>query len=230
MLTERFRTIFRGPAGPPIPASSGSPRGRGAVVASGQEIVTTRQSRGLEQFLYDIRDHVGLSILDLAGATQENINYITSLGHKIYTQDFIRSLDDTFAQDDATEQANASRIDYFLRQNLEFPDETFDAVLVWDVLQYLSPALLTATLDRLLRIVRPKSYLLAFFNADEKSGTAPCYTFRIQNHSTLMITQRGSRKQVQVFNNRSLEKIFTRFESVKFFLTRESLREVIVRR
>lgn len=184
----------------------------------------------MEQFLYDIRDHVGLSILDLAGATQENINYITDLGHKIYTQDFIRSLDDTFAQGDSGEQANASRIDYFLRQNLEFPDETFDAVLVWDVLQYLPPALLTATLDRLLRIVRPKSYLLAFFNSDEKCGTTPCYTFRIQNHSTLIITQRGSRKQVQVFNNRSLEKIFARFESVKFFLTRESLREVIVRR
>ena len=222
--------MFRGPAGAPVPESPASPRGRGSSPANGQEIVTTRQSRGLEQFLYDIRDHVGLSILDLAGATQENINYITSLGHKIYTQDFIRSLDDTFSQEDSAEQANASRIEYFLRQNLEFPDETFDAVLVWDVLQYLSPALLSATLDRLLRIVRPKSYLLAFFNADEKSGTSPCYTFRIQNHSTLTITQRGTRKQVQVFNNRSLEKIFARFESVKFFLTRESLREVIVRR
>ncbi|MDQ6708607.1 MAG: class I SAM-dependent methyltransferase [Acidobacteriota bacterium] len=219
--------MFSGPNGTANPESPLSAR-RGREKASGQEVVRTRHSRGLEHFFHDIRDHVGLSILDLAGATQENINYITNLGHKIYTQDFIRSLDDNFNGDD--DQTNAARIDTFLRQNLEFPDETFDAVLVWDVLQYLPPALLAATLDRLLRIVRPKSYLLAFFSADEKSKNSPGYTFRIQNQSTLSITQRGSRKQAQVFNNRSLEKLFNRFESVKFFLTRESLREVIVRR
>ncbi|MDQ2900907.1 MAG: class I SAM-dependent methyltransferase, partial [Acidobacteriota bacterium] len=226
---ERLRTMFRGPNGLATPEFPAPRRPRDSKPGD-PELVSTRQSRGLEQFFFDIRDHVGLSILDLAGATQENINYITNLGHKIYTQDFIRSLDDTFNRDDASDQSNVSRIDYFLRQNLEFPEETFDAVLVWDVLQYLSPALLTATLDRLLRIVRPKSYLLAFFNADEKSKNSPSYTFRIQNQSTLAITQRGSRKQAQVFNNRSLEKLFNRFESVKFFLTRESLREVIVRR
>jgi hypothetical protein len=32
-----------------------------------------------------------------------------------------------------------------------------------------------------------------------------------------------------LYNNRSLEKLFARFESVKFFLTRERLREVIVK-
>ncbi|MDQ6663549.1 MAG: class I SAM-dependent methyltransferase [Acidobacteriota bacterium] len=222
--------MFSGPNGPASPESPAAARRGGEAKASAKESVSTRQSRGLEHFFHDIRDHVGLSILDLAGATQENINYITNLGHKIYTQDFIRSLDDTFNDDDDSNQSNVSRIDTFLRQNLGFPDETFDAVLVWDVLQYLPPALLTATLDRLLHIVRPKSYLLAFFNADEKSKNSPGYIFRIQNQSTLMITQRGSRKQAQVFNNRSLEKLFNRFESVKFFLTRESLREVIVRR
>jgi len=221
--------MFRGPNGV-APPESPAPRRVRDSSANIQELVSTRQSRGLEQFFFDIRDHVGLSILDLAGATQENINYITNLGHRIYTQDFIRSLDDTFNRDDVSDQSNVSRIDYFLRQNLEFPEDTFDAVLVWDVLQYLSPALLTATLDRLLRMVRPKSYLLAFFNAAEHSTNAPSYTFRIQNRSTLVITQRGSRMQAQVFNNRSLEKLFNRFESVKFFLTRESLREVIVRR
>jgi len=34
---------------------------------------------------------------------------------------------------------------------------------------------------------------------------------------------------VQLFNNRALEKLFADFQSVKFFLTRERLREVLVR-
>ena len=41
---------------------------------------------------------------------------------------------------------------------------------------------------------------------------------------------RGQRKPAQYFNNRDLERLFQEFASVKFFLTRDSLREVIVRR
>jgi hypothetical protein len=40
----------------------------------------------------------------------------------------------------------------------------------------------------------------------------------------------GSRRPAQLFNNRTLEKLFQKFDSVKFFLTRENLREVIVKR
>ena len=37
-----------------------------------------------------------------------------------------------------------------------------------DVLEYLTPALLAAVVERLHVIVRPKSYLLAFFHSDDK--------------------------------------------------------------
>jgi hypothetical protein len=38
------------------------------------------------------------------------------------------------------------------------------------------------------------------------------------------------RRPVQRFNNRGVEKLFQRFQSVKFFLARDNLREVVVRR
>ena len=88
-----------------------------------------RQSRGLEQFFFNIRDVVGLSILDCAGANQENINFLLDLGHKIYSQDLVRNLDEAFGLDPA-EQTNVSRIDYFLRQNFDYPPGTFDGVLL----------------------------------------------------------------------------------------------------
>src|SRR5690349_4822086 len=93
-----------------------------------KEIVTSRPSRGLEQFFTYIRGQVGLSILDLAGASQENINFITNLGHRLYSEDFVRSLDDTFGSEDHT---NASRIEQFLRNTMSFEKEQFDGVLVW---------------------------------------------------------------------------------------------------
>ena len=195
-----------------------------------KELVTSRPSRGLEQFFAYLRDQAGLSVLDLAGASQQNINFITNLGHRLYSEDFVRTLDDVFGGADAGDQANQGRIDQFLRQTLNFENEQFDGVLVWDVLQYMTPALLAATLDRLRTIVRPHAYLLAYFHADEKAQQVPFYSFRIKDSQNLILAQRGTRKPAQIFNNRSLEKLFQKFESVKFFLTKEQLREVIVRR
>jgi len=71
--------------------------------------------------------------------------------------------------------------------------------------------------------------MLAFFHSDDKLQGVPCYTFRIAEMNSLEVSQRGLRKPAQLFNNRSLEKLFVRFDSVKFFLTRERLREVIIR-
>ncbi len=208
-----------------VPANHAS-----AATLFDREVVTSRQSRGLEQFFAYVRGQVGLSILDFAGASQENINFITNLGHRLYSEDFVRSLDDVFGDEDPNDQANQGRIDQFLRQMLNFEKDQFDGVLVWDVLQYLTPPLLAATLEKLSTIVRPQGYLLAYFHADEKARQAPFYSFRIKDQQNLVLAQRGTRQPAQIFNNRSLEKLFQKFESVKFFLTREQLREVIVRR
>jgi 2-polyprenyl-3-methyl-5-hydroxy-6-metoxy-1,4-benzoquinol methylase len=191
--------------------------------------MTTRQSRGLEEFFSYIRGQSGLTILDLGGATQQNVSFITNLGHRLYSEDFLQILIETFGPDGDADQSNAGRIDYFLRQALEYPEGHFDGVLIWDVLEYLAPALLTAVVERLHKIVRPKSYMLAFFHSDNKLEAVPYYTFRIQEVNTLQVAQQGSRHPAQLFNNRSLEKLFGPFESVKFFLTRERLREVIVK-
>jgi len=191
--------------------------------------LATRNSRGLEEFFQYIRDQSGLTILDLGGATQENVSFITNLGHKIYSEDFRRILDETFGGEDAADQSNPGRIEFFLRQALEYPPGHFDGVLIWDVLEHLAPALLTAVVERLSVIVRPRSYMLAFFHADDKLEMVPYYKFRIQKMNLLQVNTEGARRPAQLFNNRSLERVFARFESVKFFLTRERLREVIVK-
>ena len=222
MLPDRFKTLFG--------ESTGSTQSRRSGAKDEKEVVAERQSRGLAQFFFNIKDVHGLSILDLGGAAQENIEFITNLGHRITTQAFLQTLDQTFGKDSALEQDDPRSNGGFATQNLDFPPETFDGVLLWDTLQYMSPSLLSATVDQLHRITRPRSYMLGFFNADEKSIISPRTKFRIVSSSTISLSQKGSRKQAQPFNNRNLEKLFAKFDSVKFFLTREHLREVIVRR
>lgn len=231
LLQEKFRSIFNRGGETPVPprAPSPAPPNLSFLKPVRKETTSTRQSRGLEQFFFNLHGQVGLSILDLAGASQQNVDFLTNLGHKIYSANVIHSMEECFGIDPSG-QTNPGRIEYFLRTNFDYPPETFDGVLMWDSMQFMNQALLTATVDRLADIMRPKSYLLAFFTVNDKVQEVASYGFRIQDSKTLLVTDRGMRPTGHVFNNRSLEKLFGRFESVKFFLTRENLREVIVRR
>src|ERR1044071_3864331 len=121
-LPGPLKNLFRGggrnsaPGGPSSPSPSGRPTGR-----SGEETVTTRPSRGLEEFFSNIRDQSGLTILDLGGATQQNVSFITNLGHRLYSEDFLQILHETFDGEEGSEQSNPGRIEYFLKQSLDYP-------------------------------------------------------------------------------------------------------------
>jgi hypothetical protein len=188
----------------------------------------TRNSNGLEQFWNSIQDREGLSILDFAGANQSTITFVANLGHRLYSDDILLSLDEVFHGESTHE--DAEKISQFLNQAMNFPEASFDGALVWDTLQYLSPPLLQITVDRLHKVMKPGAALLSLFHADEKVKQVRGFQYRILNQKTIQLNPRGQRTVAQTFNNRSIEKLFQDFQSVKFFLTRDHLREVIVRR
>lgn len=229
MFRDRFLTILKGGAAAiesPVP-----PRPVVAERPATKVDVRTRASHGLEQFFTAIRDREALTILDLTPASQANVSFITELGHRIYTEDLIQMLDDAFGRSGFYEnQADPQRTRAFLADSLDFPEGHFDGALVWDTLQYITPPLLELVVERLARILKPGASALSFFHADEKARLIPVHSYRIADSRTLLLVPRGERQPAQYFNNRGLEKLFQRFESVKFFLTRDHLREVIVKR
>jgi hypothetical protein len=231
LFKDRLKTMLGG-------SSAGGTSTTGATIpanGSGPAKVTgpsyTRHSNGLDQFFTSLKGQYSLNILDFAGASQANVTFITNLGHRLSSEDYMRSLELTFGDNEHFyENQNDPEIaEKFLSENLNFPEGHFDGALVWDALQFLSPSLLQATVDRLAKILRPGSSMLAFFHADEKAQEVPLYQYRINDEKSLLLTPRGSRKRAQFFNNRGLEKLFPE-QTVKFFLTRDSLREIIVRR
>ena len=172
-----------------------------------------------------------MSILDLAGANQSTVSFITGLGHRIYSDDILLQLDRSFGEGDFYENQNDPvAMEKFLATALDFSTELFDGALAWDVLGYLSGSLLNAVVGRLHAVLRPGANLLAVFHADERAQTVPAYSYRIHDRSTVEISSRGPRRPAQFFTNRHLERLFQNFQSMKFFLTRDGLREVIVRR
>jgi hypothetical protein len=190
-----------------------------------------RHSPGLEQFFASLGNQP-TSLLDLAGASQENITFITGLGHRLYSDDIIRALEIAFGDgpDSFVNQSDPARVAQFTESTLDFPVNGLGGALLWDTLQFMSPPLLQAALDQLFHIIEPGSSMLAYFHADERAATVPLYSYRIADQKSVLITAKGKQRTAQYFNNRALEKLFQRFNSVKFFLTRDHLREVIVRR
>ena len=140
-------------------------------------------------------------------------------------------MDHCFGDGDFYEnQSNPQKVAQFLDTALDYPAQHFDGALVWDTLEFLSGrcwkpwcGACTTCFARALtcwRCFTPRS-------APRPSPPIPTGS---PDRKTITLAPRGRRRPAQFFNNRSLEKLFQDFESVKFFLTRDHLREVIVRR
>jgi len=190
-----------------------------------------RQSSALEQFFQAFHGQAGLMVLDLGVSNQENTDFFNELGHRLRYDNFVRSLDESFGGGDYyANQDDEDRIEEFQAKVLNFDDDSLDGILVWDSLQYLSPALLEGAVSQMHSILHKGGQMLTVFHTDEKRVEIPSYSYRIQSHNRVKLVSRAQRRPAQYFSTRSLEKLFRNFDQVKFFLTQDSLREVIVRK
>lgn len=201
-----------------------------------------RSSNGLAEFCTALVERTGLAVLDFAPASQSTVSFITNYGHRLYSEDFLEQLDQAFtansleaplsetvSRDPLVNQSNPLLVSRFFSSALNFTDQSFDGVLVWDSLEYIAPPLLEAVVGKLHRILRPGGRILTTFHV-ESSVELPGHTYRIHDSQTLELVQGRPRRPAQMFSNRALEKLFQDFSTVKFFLTRHQQREVIVRR
>jgi len=116
----------------------------------------------------------------------------------------------------------------FLAEDLQYPTESFDAVLMWDVCDYLPEALVKPVVERIYQITKPRGALLAFFHTRDAGLEAPYFRYHIKNEETLEL-QQGPHFQLQrVFQNRHVENLFRDYNSIKFFLGKENIREVLL--
>jgi len=170
----------------------------------------------------------GGRVLDLGAASQANISFFTELGHKIYTEDLYPALNSSAYRVRDENRQWRFEPDAFLTENLSYQMLLFDAVLCWDLLDQLEENALRPVVYRLHRIVKPGGVLLSFFHTAEPGAAVPIYRYRIQGSDTLELIPRGRLTLRRPLNNRNIETLFKDFHSLKFFLARDNLREVLV--
>ena len=201
----------------------------GSILTSGPSKAESRRSSGLRHFFDTIPKSRGIELLDLGGANEANVNFLADIGGKIHFVDLLGSYD-RFKPGPGEESSPLDVARQFVDEHLNFARNQFDAILGWDSLEFLDVDVLHLTAPRLNEILRPGGALLTLFHTQGRGATVPVYRYRIEGLDTMSLEPKGTRVLPNTFNNRSLERLFTDYNSVKFFLTRDNLREVIVSR
>ena len=147
---------------------------------------------------------------------------------RVYNEDVLRATRDPSymaRQEDGTEQLDPQK---FFAENCNYSEGTFDAILFWDLADYLPEALVKPLVERIQAILKPKGMLLALFHTKDAGPESPYYRYHIAGRDVLELEQGPNFRLQRIFNNRHVENLFKEFSSRKFFLGRDNIREVIV--
>src|SRR5260221_7399084 len=156
-------------------SSSGTPRANGAspVAAVGatrppELRESTRVSNGLKEFLWNL-DGLGRgTLLDLGPAWQTTLSFFIERGFRVSSEDILRAWKEFLVEEegklreatgraaqhtlDVTPAARAAR---FLEANLQYPNSSFDAILLCALLDNLERLVAKQLVANLTELLRP---------------------------------------------------------------------------
>ena len=195
---------------------------------------TTRISNGLKEFLWNLEGLGRGTLLDLGPAWQTTLSFFIERGFRVTSDDILRDWADFQAveapkskeslnannYEDRTPEALAQR---FLDENLQYGPSSFDALLLWDSLDYLEPTLVRMMVSHLTEMLRPGGVVLAMFHSKKPEGF---HRYRVMDTNTLQVlSSRPILAAQKPLQNREIQELFGRFRTMKSFVGRDQLRE-----
>jgi hypothetical protein len=210
-----MRSIFRSSEG------QGTSRAEAARVP--------RHSSGWKDMLKHLQSQEALRVLDIGPTSSTNINYITSLGHSIYMANLVEEAAKPEWSVVGSDGEATFDVKRFLASNLNFSGRNFDVVLLWDTADYLPEPLVAPIFERIHEVLEPGGLMLCFFHATTDPSTSFC-RYHLTDTDVVEMQRAGSFPLHQIYSNRKIENLLRDFSSYRFFLAKDSLREVIVTR
>ena len=197
---------------------------------------STRVSNGLKELLWNL-DGLGRgTLLDLGPASQTTLSFFIERGFRVSSEDILREWKEFLAEEerrlqevsvgsDTLDMTAAGRSVRFLAENFKYPRASFDAVLVWDLLDYLEPTLAKQTIANLTELLRPGGVVFALFHSKKPEGFQ---RYRIADSNSLQIISAPVLCSAQkAYQNREIQDLFSRFRTMKSFVSRDQLRETL---
>lgn len=210
----------------PLHAPASSP-------ASGSER-TGRFSNGLKEFLWQLDDIGRGNLLDLGAVSQATVSYFIDRGFKVYTEDILGAWRNFVREEESQAGMFASggepldfspkaRAERFLSANLRHEPNTFDAVLLWDLLDYVDRDTAPLYIARISAMVREAGAVLAVFHTRMPEQF---HRYRVLDAHTLELAPTLQLVQPRhIYQNREIQDLFERFRTQKTYVSRDQLRE-----
>src|SRR5271169_3465639 len=218
------------------PRTSGMPIPAVGAMRAPEMPESTRVSNGLKEFLWNL-DGLGRgTLLDLGPAWQTTLSFFIERGFRVSSEDFLRGWkaflteEEKRLREDATayetlDMTAKGRAERFLAENLQYSRSTFDAVLLWDLLDYLEPLLVKQMVANLTELLRPGGVILAMFHSKKPEGFQ---RYRVADSNTLQVISTPMICPAQrVYQNREIQDLFSRYRTMKSFVGRDQLRETL---
>jgi hypothetical protein len=138
------------------------------------------RSEALKALLDGLRADTRHSVLDLGPPIGSNIKFLSALSCRVRIADLHRSL-----CAESLESRQPEAIGALLERLLPMaPDERFDAMLAWDVLDYLRPDQVSSLMARLTPVCRPGALALVMVSTRRQIPARPA-RYRIVNRETM---------------------------------------------
>ncbi|MBV8514819.1 MAG: hypothetical protein JO260_05930 [Acidobacteria bacterium] len=206
----------------------------GTTRAPAVGVESTRVSNGLKELMWNL-DGLGRgTMLDMGGAWQATLSFFIEKGFRVTTDDLLRAwkqfLDNEEKEyrersksDQSLDLSPAVRANRFFESNIQYPISSFDVVLLWDLLDYLDPAMATRTVAAITDLLRPGGVVFTMFHSKKPEGFQ---RYRVADAGTLQVVSANVICPAQrVYQNREIQDLFGRYRTAKSFIARDQLRE-----
>jgi len=186
---------------------------------------TVYASKVLASFLSLLFARPAAEVVDLGPVTGSNVTFLGErVGCKIHVEDLCADIDHHIKQD------KFDQLPKFLSGRLSMTDASIDAVLSWNIFDYLAPLAASALAQEIVRILRPGGVLLAFFGASASDD--PRYIkYFIEDEAPLRHRFYPSAcGRRWVLQNRDISIMFAGLEVRDSVLLKSGVREILFRK
>ena len=231
------RELSRGiPHNPRAPRHPGMPVPAVGSTRAPELLESTRLSNGLKELLWNLGGLGHGSLLDVGPAWQTTLSFFIERGFRVSSEDLLRSWKAFLTEEETRLRNHATscesldmtpngRATRFLAENMQYPRSSFDAVLLWDLLDYMEPALVKQMVVQVTEMLRPGGIVFAMFHSKKPEGFQ---RYRVADSNTLQVISTPVICPAQkVYQNREIQDLFGRFRTMKSFVGRDQLRETL---
>jgi len=167
-------------------------------------------------------------VLDLGRLSGSNIEWLIQKGFKVYVDDRITTLKPAPPSPPPSRTEKKKPAPAPL-EPLEYDPALFDAVLCWDIFDYLVEKQAQDLIAGILKVLKPKGLLLAFFYCNRTTSPPPV-RYRILQADQLEYKPLPQTLPRRIYENREIQELFGGFDTVNSCFLKNQMREVLVQR